>query len=75
MAQISTSFAPSGSATSAAGGSKALQLVSKAMGWFGEQRRVRRTIATLSNLNDATLRDIGIERSDIERVARYGRRV
>lgn len=73
MAQTSTSFAPAGSPSYAAGGSKALQLVSKTIAWFAEQRRIRRTIATLSNLNDATLRDIGIERGDIERVARHGR--
>jgi uncharacterized protein YjiS (DUF1127 family) len=72
-AQASASFARAGSPAYAAGGSKSLQLVSKAIAWFGEQRRIRRTIATLSDLNDATLRDIGIERGDIERVARHGR--
>jgi uncharacterized protein YjiS (DUF1127 family) len=73
MARTSTSFAPASSPAYAAGGSKALQLVSKAVAWFAEQRRVRRTVATLSNLSDATLRDIGIERGNIERVARHGR--
>jgi uncharacterized protein YjiS (DUF1127 family) len=73
MAQTSTSFAPAGSPTYAAGSSKALQLVSKTVAWLAEQRRVRRTVATLSNLSDATLRDIGIERGNIERVARHGR--
>ena len=73
MAQTSTSFAPAGSPTYTAGSSKVLQLVSKTIAWLAEQRRVRRTVATLSDLSDATLRDIGIERGNIERVARHGR--
>ena len=72
MAQISTGYAPA-SAGSTAGGSKVLQLASKTIAWLAEQRRVRRTVATLSSLSDATLRDIGIERGNIERVARHGR--
>jgi uncharacterized protein YjiS (DUF1127 family) len=72
MAQTSTSFAPA-SAGFAAGGNRAVQLVSKAFGWFAGQRRINRTVATLSNLSDATLKDIGIERGDIDRIARYGR--
>ena len=72
MAQISTGYAPA-SAGSTAGGNKALQLASKTIAWLAEQRRVRRTVATLSSLSDATLRDIGIERGNIERVARHGR--
>jgi uncharacterized protein YjiS (DUF1127 family) len=73
MARTSTSFAPA-APTYAASTSTALRLVAKTIAWFSEQRRIRRTIATLSSLNDATLRDIGIERGDIERVARHGRR-
>lgn len=74
MAQTSTSFAP-GSAGYAAGGSRGVQLVTKAFAWVAEQRRINRTVATLSSLSDATLKDIGIERGDIERVARHGRGV
>jgi uncharacterized protein YjiS (DUF1127 family) len=43
--------------------------------WVGEQRRINRTIAALSGLSDATLKDIGIERGNIEQVARYGKDV
>lgn len=73
MAQTSTSFAPS--AGYAAGGSRAVQILSRAFAWVAEQRRINRTVATLSSLSDATLKDIGIERGDIERVARHGRGV
>ena len=38
-----------------------------------ERRRVRRTKAQLAALSDRLLADIGLERSDIARVARYGR--
>ncbi|MEZ0300953.1 MAG: DUF1127 domain-containing protein [Hyphomicrobiaceae bacterium] len=72
MAQISTGYAAA-TAGSITGGNKALQLASKTIAWLAEQRRVRRTVATLSSLSDATLRDIGIERGNIERVARHGR--
>jgi uncharacterized protein YjiS (DUF1127 family) len=52
---------------------KAVPALVKAYAWIAEQRRVNRTIATLSELSDRTLADIGIARSDIPRVARYGR--
>ena len=38
-----------------------------------ERRRARRTKAQLAGLSDRLLADIGLERSDIARVARYGR--
>jgi uncharacterized protein YjiS (DUF1127 family) len=53
--------------------SKALPALVRAFAWMAEQRRVNRTIAMLSELSDRTLADIGIARSDIPRVARYGR--
>jgi len=56
-----------------AGGSSGLQLVARAFAWIVERHRVNRTIAALSDLSDRTLADIGIERSEIERIARYGR--
>ncbi len=40
---------------------------------FAERRRARRTRAQLAALSDRLLADIGLERSDIARVARYGR--
>lgn len=46
----------------------------KLMAWIVEQRRARRMIATLESLSDHTLEDIGIERSQIRRVARQGQR-
>jgi uncharacterized protein YjiS (DUF1127 family) len=43
-------------------------------GRFVERRRIARAIATLESLSDHTLKDIGIERSDIPRIAsRRGR--
>jgi uncharacterized protein YjiS (DUF1127 family) len=73
MSHTSASYAPAGSATSGAGSSKALQLVARTFAWVAEQRRIKRTVATLSSLSDATLKDIGIERGNIEHFARQGR--
>ena len=56
-----------------AGGNRGLQLVVRAFAWIVERHRINRTIAALSDLSDRTLADIGIARSDIPRVARYGR--
>ena len=38
-----------------------------------EWRRIRRSTAELSGLSDRMLKDIGVGRHDIERLARYGR--
>ena len=73
MSHTSTSFADAASPAYSAGSNKTEHLLARAWAWVAEQRRVNRTVATLSNLSDATLRDIGIERGDIERVARHGR--
>ena len=73
MSHTSTGFADTASPAYRAGSNKAAHLLTRAWGWVAEQRRINRTVATLSNLSDATLRDIGIERGDIERVARFGR--
>lgn len=43
------------------------------MAAYTERRRINRAIAELSALSDHVLRDIGMERNDIERIARYGR--
>ena len=40
---------------------------------YVERRRVNRAVAELSALSNRMLRDIGVERSEIQRVARYGR--
>jgi uncharacterized protein YjiS (DUF1127 family) len=71
MIMSTTSFAeaPSYGADS----SKTQSLMARAFAWVVSQRRISRTAATLSSLSDATLKDIGIERADIERVARHGR--
>jgi uncharacterized protein YjiS (DUF1127 family) len=44
--------------------------------WYAawtERRRINRSIEELSGLSNRMLKDIGIERHDIERIARYGR--
>ena len=71
MAQTSTRFADAG--PYAADGSKTRSLMARVLRWIAEQRRISRTERALLNLSDSTLRDIGIERSDISRVARNGR--
>lgn len=40
---------------------------------LAEARRIRRNAQELGSLSDEALKDIGVERSEIERVARYGR--
>lgn len=41
--------------------------------WNAERRRARNAMAQLSRLSDRMLKDIGVARHDIERIARYGR--
>ncbi len=43
------------------------------MRWFAEQRRIKRATAELSRLSDRMLKDIGVGRHDIPRLARNGR--
>jgi len=45
-------------------------LFRKAQNWLEYQRRYRRTVLELSRLSDALLADIGLERNQIEEVAR-----
>ena len=40
---------------------------------FIEYRRIRRNTLELGSLSEATLKDIGIDRSEIQRIARLGR--
>jgi|GEM_PF-1956226 len=72
MAHASLGLADASAEAPAAAG-KAPNLLVRALAWIAEQRRISRTIATLSELSDHTLADIGIARSDIPHVARYGR--
>ena len=74
MTHASTSLMGARTTTDSTDGGRAVGLVARAFAWIAEQRRVSRTIAKLSDLSDRTLADIGIERSEIERVARYGRK-
>jgi uncharacterized protein YjiS (DUF1127 family) len=41
--------------------------------WIGSRRRLRRDVKELMALDDRILRDIGLNRSDVEHAARYGR--
>jgi uncharacterized protein YjiS (DUF1127 family) len=45
----------------------------RTMGWYAEQRRIKRATAELSRLSDRMLKDIGVARHDIPRLARNGR--
>lgn len=42
---------------------------------FAAERRLRRDIHTLQQLEERALRDMGLSRGEIERVVRYGRRL
>jgi uncharacterized protein YjiS (DUF1127 family) len=48
--------------------------ISRAFSRFGRERRIRSDIGALMTFDDSLLKDIGISRSDIEYVVRYGRR-
>lgn len=37
------------------------------------ERRIRRDLASLREMDDRGLRDIGLDRGDLERAVRYGR--
>jgi uncharacterized protein YjiS (DUF1127 family) len=54
------------------GGSEtfAQRLARVMFGWVAEQRRYRDTMSELSQLSDRELNDIGLERGQIEAVAR-----
>ena len=43
------------------------------LAYLAERRRIARTVTQLQSLSDRMLADIGLERCDIARVARYGR--
>lgn len=43
------------------------------MAAYAERRRISRAIAELAALSDHVLKDIGVERHDIERIVRNGR--
>jgi uncharacterized protein YjiS (DUF1127 family) len=73
MAHTSTGLVDGAAVAGRSNGNGPLQLAARAFAWIAEQRRINRTIAMLSNLSDHTLADIGVERGDIPRVARYGR--
>ena len=73
MSQTSSGSVAAHPAAYTGGNSRGLQPVARAFAWIAKRRRVNRTIAALSDLSDRTLADIGIERSEIQRIARYGR--
>jgi len=50
-----------------------LELPQRLLAYVAERRRIARTVAQLQGLSDRMLADIGLQRCDIARVARYGR--
>jgi uncharacterized protein YjiS (DUF1127 family) len=50
-----------------------LELPQRIFAYLAERRRIARTVAQLQGLSDRMLADIGLQRCDIARVARYGR--
>lgn len=50
-----------------------LEVSQRIFAYLAERRRVARTVAQLEGLSDRMLADIGLQRCDITRVARYGR--
>jgi uncharacterized protein YjiS (DUF1127 family) len=48
--------------------------IGRAVSRLGRERRIRSDIGALMTFDDCLLKDIGISRSDIEYVVRYGRR-
>jgi uncharacterized protein YjiS (DUF1127 family) len=50
-----------------------LHAPSSVLAWIAERRRIKLGVAALEELSDHMLADIGVQRSEIRRVARYGR--
>ena len=50
-----------------------LEVPQRLLAYAAERRRIARTVAQLQGLSDRMLADIGLQRCDIARVARYGR--
>jgi uncharacterized protein YjiS (DUF1127 family) len=47
--------------------------IKRGIAWIGFRRRLHRDVKELMALDDRILRDIGLNRSDVECAARYGR--
>lgn len=56
-------------------GRSSASLFQRILHWVGEQRRYRRTLNELSALSGRELDDIGLNRDDIEGVARRSARI
>jgi uncharacterized protein YjiS (DUF1127 family) len=50
-----------------------LDALRRLIAWFTTERRIRRTIDELSELDNDMLSDIGLTRGEIEHAVRYGR--
>jgi uncharacterized protein YjiS (DUF1127 family) len=50
-----------------------LEVPQRIFAYLAERRRIARTVAQLQGLSDRMLADIGLQRCDITRLARYGR--
>jgi uncharacterized protein YjiS (DUF1127 family) len=68
---------PASATAHLASGGRRQSALAKSMGrWIArirKERRIRRGIEEMMALDDRMLRDIGVSRSDVEYVARYGR--
>jgi uncharacterized protein YjiS (DUF1127 family) len=53
--------------------STAASAMARTIGWYAEQRRIKRATGELSRLSERMLKDIGVARHDIPRLARHGR--
>jgi uncharacterized protein YjiS (DUF1127 family) len=68
-------FSPTRNALSAGSWTATLaRAIRRTISGFGRERRIRSDIGALMTFDDRLLKDIGISRSDIEYVVRYGRR-
>jgi len=75
MAASPSEFSPTGNELRAGSWTTALaRTIGRAFSGFGHERRIRSDIGALMTFDDRLLKDIGISRSDIEYVVRYGRR-
>jgi uncharacterized protein YjiS (DUF1127 family) len=75
MTASPSEFSPSRNELSAGSWATTLtRAIRRTVSGLGRERRIRSDIGALMTFDDRLLKDIGISRSDIEYVVRYGRR-